>query len=395
MAMNYDGRLDLARGDLDAQPRRRWLRIALIVAAVLIVLLVAASVLRHKTPAGAPADASGQSIPEISVMVPGRSQVAGSISATGALAARREMPVGVAGEGGKVSRVLVEAGDWVKAGQTLATIDQSVQVQQAAQLSASIKAAQAQAALAQSDLDRANKLVSRGFISRADIDTKTANRDAANAQVQVARAQLAQTQAQIGRLDVRAPAAGLVLTRGVEAGQVVSSGSPALFNVAENGAMEMMAKLPEGDMAKLRVGMPADVTPVGTSTTLHGTIWQLSPVIDPTTRQGFARIALGYSPAIRPGGFASAAIHAGSVDAPLLPESAVLSDDTGNYVYMVGAKNKVERRNVTIGRVSSDGITVASGLSGQEHVVVSAGPFLNPGDTVKPKPVAAATALAR
>src|SRR3546814_17160045 len=79
-----------------------------------------------------------------------------------------------------------------------------------------------------SDL-RAKQLVSRGFISQADIDSKTATRDAAVARVNVAKATLAETQARNGRLDIRAPAAGLVLTRDVEPGQIVSAGSGVLF----------------------------------------------------------------------------------------------------------------------------------------------------------------------
>src|SRR3546814_6148128 len=70
-----------------------------------------------------------------------------------------------------------------------------------------------------------------GFISQADIDSKTATRDAAVARVNVAKASLAETQARNGRLDIRAPAAGLVLTRDVETGQNVSAGSGVLFRV--------------------------------------------------------------------------------------------------------------------------------------------------------------------
>ena len=75
--------------------------------------------------------ADGQQIPTVSVVAPGRTTVAGVIHATGTLAARREMPVGVVGEGGRVVSVLVEPGDWVRAGQPLLVIDRSVQKQQA------------------------------------------------------------------------------------------------------------------------------------------------------------------------------------------------------------------------------------------------------------------------
>ena len=121
--------------------------------------------------------------------------------------------------------MLVDAGSWVHAGQALAVVDRSVQAQQAAQLAAQVEAARANAALAQSNYERALALQGRGFVSKAEIDSKKATRDAAYAQVRVAQAQLGATRAQIGQLNVVAPQAGLILARNVEVGQIVSPGS--------------------------------------------------------------------------------------------------------------------------------------------------------------------------
>src|SRR3546814_4768891 len=84
-------------------------------------------------------------------MQPGSNTIVRDISATGTIAARREMPVGVAGEGGRVTRVLVDAGTWVKAGQVLATVDRSVQSETAESLAAQVRVAEADAKLAQAD----------------------------------------------------------------------------------------------------------------------------------------------------------------------------------------------------------------------------------------------------
>src|SRR5207248_5361777 len=198
-----------------------------------------------------------------------------------------------------------------------------------------VEAAKANAALAQSNYDRATALLGRGFVSKAEIDSKKAARDAAFAQVRVAQATLAATRAQIGQLNVIAPAAGLILARNVEVGQVVGPSSGALFRMAEGGQMEMQAQLSQQDLASVHVGMPATVTPVGSDHPYQGNVWLVSPTIDPQSRLGAVRIAVPYNPAIRPGGFADARITAGSTTAPLLPQSAVLSDDKGNYVYIV------------------------------------------------------------
>jgi hypothetical protein len=70
--------------------------------------------------------------------------------------------------------------------------------------------------------------------------------------------------------------------------------------------------------------------------------------------------------------------------APQLPESAILSDEKGSYVLIVGRDNRVTRRAVTTGLVTGRGIAVTGGLNGNERVVERAGQFLNEGDTVNP-----------
>ena len=372
--------------DATLRRRRRNRIIIALVGLVVLALLIFAFLNRSKPAPTGPAQAqTGQaSSQRVSVIVPGRSQVARTINATGTVAARRDMPVGISGEGGTVSRVLVEPGQWVGAGQTLAVIERSVQAQQAEQLVAAIEVARADARLAQSELDRAMALVGRGFISKADVDRKRATRDSANARVRVAQAQLGETRARIGRLDVRSPTAGLVLSRNVEAGQVVGAGSGALFRVAEGGLMEVQARLADEDLVNVHVGSPATVNPVGTSVFVKGGVWQIAPIVDPTSRQGMARVAIPYTKEIRPGGFASVSLTSGTSSLPLLPQSAVLSDDQGNFVYIVGNDNKVVRRNVKIGQVDDRGVSVTSGLSGSERVVASAGAFLNPGDKIIP-----------
>ena len=369
--------------------KRRLLIVGALAALALLVIGIAVIMGRSSTTGpGAPGAAGGAAagqVPTVTVVVPGRSQVGRMITASGPLGARRDQPVGIAGQGGRVVRVLVDAGSWVRAGQVLAVVDRSVQSQQAAQLAAQVEAAKADAALAQNNYDRALALKDRGFVSKAEIDAKKATRDAAFAQVRVAQAQLGATRAQMAQLNVTAPTNGLVLQRNVELGQIVSPGSGALFRLAEGGQMEMRAQLAQQDLAFVHVGMPAQVTPVGASQSIAGNVWQVSPVIDPQSRLGEVRIAVPYAPSMRPGGFAEAKITAGSTTAPLLPQSAVLSDDKGNYVYIINGRNEVERRNITIGTVDEQGVTIASGLSGNEAVVLSAGPFLNPGQKVNPR----------
>jgi HlyD family secretion protein len=340
-----------------------------------------------KTAAAKPAGAGDKDkeAPNVTVIVPGRSTVANIVSATGSLAARRDLPIGAVGEGGLVTRVLVEPGQWVLAGQVLAVVDRQVQAQQTNQILAQIRVADSDVRLAENELARARALASRGFVSRADIDRKTAQRDGAMARLGVARAQYGENAARIRRLDIRAPSSGLILERHIESGQVVGAGGAVLFRIADKGEFELLAQMSETDLVRMAVGYRATITPVGSERSFPGRVRLIAPVIDPQSRQGTVRIALPYDRALRPGGFASVKIDSGSIEAPLLPESAVQSDPKGNYVYVLGADNKVERRDVTVGSVNDQGVSILAGLDGSEKVVMSAAGFLNPGEKVVPK----------
>lgn len=366
--------------------RRRWIVGGLIA----LALAIGAWLLFGRGEAPPTETDKASELQVVSVIAPGRATVEGTIAATGTIGARREIPIGVVGEGGRVVSVAVDQGSWVRQGQVLVAVDRSVQTQQASGASAQIGVARADANLAQANLDRALKLVDRGFVSKADVDRLTATRDAAAARVRVAEASLRELQARNARLNIYAPVSGLILTRAVEPGQTVGAGSQPLFTMAQGGEMELLARLGEEDLAKISVGTPVTVTPVGLDRSYSGQVWQVEPTIDATTRQGTARVALAYAPGLRPGGFASAVINSGTVVAPMLPESAIMSDAKGNYVYVIGQGDRVQRRDVTTGLVTDKGIAITGGLSGQERVVLRAGGFLNPGDHVRPRAVRAA-----
>src|SRR3954451_24001497 len=142
---------------VDRSRRRRRLIIAGAIAAVLLILVLVAVMGRSASDKKAQeAAASGAvQVPSVTVIVPGRSQVGRVVSASGPLGAKRDQPIGIAGSGGRVVKVLVDAGSGVRAAKTLAIVDRSVQTQEATQLAAQVAAARANAALAQSNYERA------------------------------------------------------------------------------------------------------------------------------------------------------------------------------------------------------------------------------------------------
>jgi len=363
---------------LPADPRTRWIAIGVGVLAVLGAIVWA-------THRGGPAHvalADQQNIPLISVVTPGIRSVTSNVTFTGAIFARYDMPIGNDGDTGRIVAVYVEAGDHVQKGQLLARIDDSVLAPQVNRLEASLEQAQAQAALSAAEYKRALGVQAAGALSAEDIEKRraTAVTDAAN--VKVAAAQLAEAQARLNRTRIVAPIAGTVLTRRAEVGMIASPGGDALFRVASGGEVEMRGQLAEQDLAQVKVGDPATVRLTGLPQSFEGKVRLLGAVIDPQTRLGEIRIALTPDAALRPGAFARGTVAVGSAQRPVVPQTAVLTDTQGTYVFIVNGQEHAERRAVRVADTSDAGVVIASGLSGSERVVVTAGGFLHDGEKV-------------
>lgn len=355
-----------------------------ITAAVLAIALAAAlwMHLASKPPALVPL-ADQHSVPLVSVVVPGVRPVSTQITVTGAIEARHDLPIGDAGQAGRIVKVYAQVGDHVRKGQMLAQIDDSVLAPQVSELIASLAKARAQARLSAADYRRALAIGPQGGLSVQDIEQRqaTAAMDAAN--VQMVAAQLAQKRAQLALTRVVAPVSGVVLTRDAEVGQIASPGGSALFTIEDDGQVELIGQVAEQDLAALKVGQSASVYLVGYHQPFNGRIWLLGATINPQTRLGQVRIALDPNAALRPGGFAHAVIYVSHAERPVVPQTAILSDSGGTYVYVVDQSGRVERRNVRIGNVIASGVVIDNGLTGVEHVVSLAGGFLQSGEAVK------------
>ncbi|MFL6602717.1 MAG: efflux RND transporter periplasmic adaptor subunit [Steroidobacteraceae bacterium] len=371
--------------------RAKWMAGAV---AVAVIAIVAAILWRGQTTEPATATlASQQAVPLVSVMSPGVSAVTSTVTFTGTIAARYDMPIGIEGDAGRIVGVYVEAGDRVKRGQLLAKIDESVWQPQVNRLAASLEEAKAQAALSAAEYRRAAAVESAGALSAEEIEKRRALSITDAAKVKVAAAMLMEAEARLNRTRVVAPADGIVLTRKAEVGQTASPGGEALFRLANGGEIEMRGQVAEQDMSVLTVGQPADVRLVGSAEPFEGRVRLLGAVIDPLTRLGDIRITLKPNPALRPGAFARGSVLVSKAERPILPQTAVLSDVKGPYVYVIGEGSRVERRDVQVGGTTSAGIIITKGLSGSERIVTTAAGFLREGEKVNvaATPVAVAT----
>jgi HlyD family secretion protein len=364
-----------------ADRRLFWFRAVLIGATTVFVAVLAWRLTQALTVKHIP---NKDSIPTVSVTEVGISTMPTTVSITGTIAARYDMPIGVEGDAGRIAAIYVEAGDHVKRGQVLARLNVSVLEPQVANLEAALEQARAEAELAEAEYRRAQAVGASGALSAEETQRRKSAAVTAGAKVKVAAAQLAESQARLARASVRAPADGIILTRNVEVGQTATPGGEALFRLSEGGEVELRGQVAEQDLPLLKVGQAVNVWLTGTTRVYPGQVRLLGAVIDPQTRLGMARVSLTPDPNLRPGAFARAEVTVSNADRAVLPQTAVLTDDKGSYVLIVNAQHKIERRTVRVSGMVQNGVTITEGITGKEQVVATAGAFLQEGELVNP-----------
>ncbi len=323
-------------------------------------------------------------IPTVSVTEVGVGTIPTTIEIIGAIAARYDMPIGVEGDAGRIAAIYVEAGDHVKRGQVLARLNISVLAPQVANLEAALEQARAEAELADAEYHRAMAVGASGALSVEETQRRKSTAVTAASKVKFAAAQLAEAQARLARAEVRAPADGIILTRNVEVGQTATAVGEALFRLSEGGEVELRGQVAEQDLPSLKVGQDVSVRLTGTSHVYPGKVRLLGAVIDPQTRLGTVRVALDPDPNLRPGAFARAEVTVSHAERTLLPQTAVLNDEKGSYVFVVNAQHKLERRAVRGSGIVGNGVSISDGLKDKEEVVATAGAFLQAGEEVNP-----------
>ena len=287
---------------------------------------------------------------------------------TGTIHARYDMPISAEGESGRITAVLVEAGDRVKRGQVLARIDQSVLRPQLNRLAASLEEAKAQAALSAAEYRRAQGVEASGALSGEEIARREAAAVTDEARVKVAAAQLAEAEARLGKTAIVAPADGIVLTRNAEVGQTASPGGEPLFRLARDGEIEMRGQVAERDLAALSVGQAAQVYLTGIAKPFEGKVRLLGAIIDPQSRLGEIRIALKPDPALRPGAFARGEVV---VSAAQSAGAAADGRAVGCAGHIRAHRERREQGGAARGarrQHRPEGLVISEGLTGDERV---------------------------
>jgi len=295
--------------------------------------------------------------------------IGGALQASGDLQPREEAAVLPEVTGYRVSRVLVDVGDYVRAGQTLVQLDPAL-------LQAQLAQAQAQADQAEDQAARVADLDGQGVIAQEQIAQR-------RFQAQVARANLRDLQTRMRKMAVTAPVSGLVLERTVRPGDMSAGGATPWFRLARDGQVELSADLSEDDLAKIRPGQAATVT-LPSGQTVQGRVRLVSPQIDPQTKLGEVRVTLPVRSDIRAGGFGRAVFADVGGSVLSAPESAIRYDASGASVMVVGADNRVRRIPVQTGQRGAGLVQIVRGPAAGTVIVQNAAAFLLDGDLVKP-----------
>jgi HlyD family secretion protein len=317
----------------------------------------------------------------VNVVQPQRAEMLLRIAANGNIAAWQEASVGSELSGLRLAEVRVDVGDHVKRGQLLASFAAETVQSELAQVRASVAEAEATLAEAAANAQRARDMQESGMLSAQAITQMLTAERTAQARLDVQRALLNTQQIRVQHTQVFAPDDGVISARMASVGAVVTPGME-LFRMIRQGRLEWRAEVAASELARIKPGLTASLTPVG-GVPLTGRVRMVGPMVDPQTRNGIVFVDIGSSASAKPGMFARGEFNLGASPSLTLPQGAVLLRDGFSYVLIVGADSKVALTKVGVGRRSGEQVEIVSGLDANARVVAAGGGFLGDGDLVR------------
>ena len=276
---------------------------------------------------------------------------------------------------GRVDSLSVAEGDWVRSGQVVAEIDPRPFADQKRQAAAAVAQATAAVENARLNLERTERLFTRGIAAGKEVEDARSQRAAADAALEQAAAALETADRQISRTHVTSPIAGQVVKRLVSVGeQVDGTAAEPIVEVANLDHVEIAAAVPAEHLGRVRVGQRADVSSDAyAGRSFEGEIIAIAPAVDSATNTALARIRLA-NPGrlLRIGMFVQAQIGVSERKGVLtVPPSAVSKGEAGAAVYVVSG-SVATRTKVTLGLETAEAVEITSGLTEGQKVLTSA-----------------------
>lgn len=340
--------------------------------------------------------------PEVTVARPTEQVVKDLFETTGILRALESVEIR-ARVRGFIAEKRIIGGERVKQGDVLFIIDPRPFEAVVKQAEAEVASRTANLRLAQVTLTRVEEAVRSSAVSKLEQDKATADRDAATAQLELANAALTQAKLNLEYTNVRAPVSGRIGINVPDPGQLVAE-SDLLATLMNLDSVYAGYTIDERTLRRLRE-QNANRRPGedgrGELTVLLG-----YPDSDEYTFQGrFAKADIGVDAStgtlsvdaifenpgekLLPGMFVRIASVGGEKKVMLVPDVAVQADQAGRYVFIVGAGDKVERRNVTVGPRVQRARSITGGLEPADRVIINGIQRCRPGAEVKPTETAA------
>lgn len=290
-------------------------------------------------------------------------------------------------------------GSDVKAGQLLFVL-QKAQYEAAVQ-SAQAKLASTQAALAnaQRQYQRAAQLAARGYEATANLDTATATRDQAQADVLSAQAALTQAQLDLSYTTITSPIAGRLGAITLTKGNLVTPTTPALATINQMDPIRVVFSVTDRRFVDFKQRNGSGVQQATADFALQlvlangaeykhpGKIAFTDNEADPQT--GTIAVYADFpnpEGLLLPQSFVNVNIRpAKPEEAVLAPIAAIQSEQSGNYVLVVGPDHKVAQRQIQLGRQIGQSYVISQGLTAGENVIVQGVQKVRPGEVVNPQ----------
>jgi membrane fusion protein (multidrug efflux system) len=274
---------------------------------------------------------------------------------------------------GAISAILRDEGSRVGAGAQVLQIDPGPYRFVVQSADADLQSARTQREVDERLLERHASLLSAGAVDRATYEDLEARVAAGRAREAQARSALQTAQWDLGKTTIRAPFAGAVGKRHVQLGQSVSVGD-ALFDLVDADPLRVRFRLPEMAVGAVKVGDPVRFRlRSDTVATRIATVDYVGPEIDPETRtfEVTARYTDAAGGAV-PGAYADVEVttdvHQG---AAVVPEAALVTEGEQNYLYVVVAGPKVEKREAAVGSRVDGRVEILTGIRPGDTVVVA------------------------
>jgi HlyD family secretion protein len=311
----------------------------------------------------------------------------GVVSATGELDAVERVNVSPRRQG-VIEALYVDEGDVVKAGQVLARMDAGDLQDREDELTANVRSAEAELKRSASELQRNEPLYRQGAISLNDLNRFRADEEVKRMALAAARQRLEQRQVEEGELLVRAPFAGVISQRYADPGAFVTptttasatAGATSSSIVELSQGLEVLAKVPESDLGRLRPAMDASVrVDAFPDRRFAARVRQIAPRAVKTNNVTSFQVKLALvnpAPELRIGMTADVDFQTGRLEArTLVPTVAIVTEEGRPGVLLVGKDSQPSFKAVELGVSSGRDSQILSGLDPGTRVFIDLPPW--------------------